>query len=326
MNAVLWFLIIFAVVGVAVWLVSFVVEAIRPAPKPPATLGWDADIPIDTLEVGGNRLRYIKTGKGPALVLLHTLRTQLDLFEKVVPELAQHFTVYALDYPGHGYSDIPQARYDAAFFTQAVEGFLERLDLRDVTLAGVSIGGSIALIVAARHNPRIARIVAINPYDYAKGRGMARSSILGWIVTNASLVPVVGETVMRLRNFLIMRTVLRGGVADPSSISPALMKEMYLVGNRPGHYRAFLSLLRNAESWEEATESYGRTEIPVLLVWGDQDWARAPERDHDRTLIPNVEMTTIEGGGHFLPLDQPRALSELIIGFAARERPDAQTL
>ena len=132
MNSILWALIVFAAVGVAVWLVSFVIEALRPKPKAPAKLRWAPTIPIETVEVGGNRLRYIKSGKGPTLVLLHTLRTQLDLFEKIVPELSKHFTVYALDYPGHGYSDIPDARYDAAFFTEAVEGFLDRLDLRDV--------------------------------------------------------------------------------------------------------------------------------------------------------------------------------------------------
>ena len=93
---------------------------------------------------------------------------------------------------------------------------------------------------------RVARVVAINPYDYAKGRRMARSSLLGWMVTYASLIPVIGETVMRLRNFIIMKAVLRGGVADPESISPALLKEMYAVGNRPGHYRAFISLLRKS--------------------------------------------------------------------------------
>lgn len=317
MNATLWFVVIFAGIGVGVWLVSFAVERFRPVPKPPARLRWAANIPIETVEVGGNRLRYVKSGSGPALVLLHTLRTQLDLFEKVVPELAKHFTIYALDYPGHGYSDIPKARYDAAFFTASVEGFLDRLDLRDVTLAGVSIGGSIALIVAARRNRRVARVIAINPYDYAKGRGMARSSVFGRVVTYASLVPVIGETVMRLRNFLIMRAVLRGGVADAQSIPPALMREMYLVGNRRDHYRAFLSLLRNAESWEKATESYGRIDIPVLLIWGDQDWARPPEREHDRELIPDADMTTLERGGHFLPLDRPQALSQAIIRFAA---------
>jgi pimeloyl-ACP methyl ester carboxylesterase len=137
-------------------------------------------------------------------------------------------------------------------------------------------------------------------------------------VTYASLVPVVGETVMRLRNSLIMNAVLRGGVADANSIPPALLKEMYLVGNRSGHYRGFSSLLRNAESWEAATKDYVRIEIPVLLIWGDQDWARPVEREHDRMLIPGVEMTTVKGGGHFLPLDRPRELTEAIIRFAAR--------
>lgn len=316
MDTVLWALSIFAGVGLGVWLVSFVVEALRRAPKPPAKLRWAPNIAINSVEVDGNRLRYIKTGKGPTLVLLHTLRTQLDLFEKLVPELSKHFTVYALDYPGHGYSDIPNARYDAGFFTGAVEGFLVKLDLRDVTLAGVSIGGSIPLIVASRRNPRVAHVVAINPYDYAKGRGMARSSLFGWMISYASLVPFIGETVMRLRNFLIMKAVLRGGVADAKSIPPALMKEMYLVGNRPGHYRAFLSLLRNGASWESASKDYGNIDIPVLLIWGEQDWARPLEREHDRKLIPGVQMATLEPGGHFLALDRPQELSKAIIRFA----------
>jgi pimeloyl-ACP methyl ester carboxylesterase len=234
-----------------------------------------------------------------------------------VPELSKHFTVYALDYPGHGFSDIPEARYDADFFTKAVEGFLDRLDLRDVTLAGVSIGGSLALILAARHNPRVARVIAINPYDYAKGRGMARSSWAGRLVTYASLVPFAGETFHRLRNFLVVGPVFRGGVAEARNIPPALMQEMYLVGNRPGHYRAFISLLRNAASWEDAAKHYGRIEIPVLLVWGDRDWATPEERDRDRKLIPGVEVTTLERGGHFLPLDRPRELQELIVRFAS---------
>ncbi len=316
MNSFLWALIVFAAVGVGVWLVSFVIEALRPKPEAPAKLRWAPTIPIETVEVGGNRLRYIKSGKGPTLVLLHTLRTQLDLFEKIVPELSKHFTVYAFDYPGHGYSDIPDARYDAAFFTEAVEGFLDRLDLRDVTLAGVSIGGSLALILAARHNPRVARVIAINPYDYAKGRGMARGSLAGRLVTYASLLPFIGETVTRLRNFLIVSAVFRGGVADANSIPPALMKEMYAVGSRPGHYRAFISLLRNAASWEAAAKDYGRIEVPVLLIWGDRDWATPDEREHDRSLIPGVEMTTLEGGGHFLPLDRPKELERLIVRFA----------
>ena len=318
MNPVLSIVVGLPAVGAGLWLASLAIEAMRRVPKTPSRLPWAPAIPIEMIDVGGHRLRFIKTGQGPSLVLLHTLRTQLDLFEKVIPELSRHFTVYALDYPGHGFSDIPRARYDAAFFTAAVEGFIERLELRDVTLAGVSIGGATSLIIAARRNPRVARVVAVNPYDYAKGRGMARSSVLGWLVTHASRLPVIGETVMRMRNFFIMRSVFRGGVADGESIPPALLEEMYVVGNRPGHYRAFLSLLRNSESWERATRDYHSIVSPVLFVWGAQDWARPSERERDRTLIPSAEMTTIEHGGHFLPLDRPQELTREIRRFTQR--------
>lgn len=296
--------------------VSYVVETLRPAPKRPEKLVWAPGIPIEYVYIGGVKVRYIKTGTGRNLVLLHTLRTQLDLFEKVVPDLAKYFTVYALDYPGHGYSDIPKAKYDADFFVHSVEGFLDDLDLNDVTLCGVSIGGAISLIMAGRRNARVARVVAINPYDYAKGRGITRSSLLGWMITVTSEIPLVGETVMRLRSFMIMKAVLQGGVANPQSIPPALLKEMYEVGNRRGHYRAFISLLRDAASWEAATEVYGNINVPVRLIWGDKDWSRSSEREHDRSLIPGAQMQTIENGGHFLPLDRPQELNELIIRFA----------
>ena len=55
----------------------------------------------------GTRLRYLKTGSGPtALILLHTVRTQLDHFQFVIPRILGSFTVYAIDLPGMGWSDI----------------------------------------------------------------------------------------------------------------------------------------------------------------------------------------------------------------------------
>jgi pimeloyl-ACP methyl ester carboxylesterase len=311
----LWALIIAAGAGLVLWLFSHVVEAIRPRPDTPDVIRWAVGIPIGYVTVEGTQLRFIKSGSGPTVVLLHTLRTQLDLFEKVIPDLSKRCTVYALDYPGHGYSDIPHARYDASLFTNAVEGFLDALDLREVTLAGVSIGGVIPLIIAARHNPRVTRVVSVNPYDYAKGRGLARSSLFGWITTYASLVPLIGEIWNRLRSFMVMSPILRGGVADADSISPALMAELYRVGSRPWHYRAFISLLRNAESWEQAQEQYSRISVPVLLIYGDRDWSRPSERERTASRIPNVTMKTVAGGGHFLPLDRPQELLDLIVGF-----------
>lgn len=109
MNDILLTLLLLITAGAGLSALSLDIEALCPAPSPPKQLHWAANVQIGYMEVKGLRLRYIKAGEGPVLVLLHTLRTQLDLFEKTVPRLSENFSVYALDLPEHGYSDIPDA-------------------------------------------------------------------------------------------------------------------------------------------------------------------------------------------------------------------------
>jgi len=306
------------IIGSLIFLVavSIAVEAMRRRPAAPTRLYWAPKIPIQTTVISGNTIRYIKTGKGPTLVLLHTLRTQLDIFEKLVPLLSKSFTVYALDYPGHGFSDIPETDYDPDVFVRTVEGFLDKLDLKDVTLAGISIGGVIPLIVAANHNPRVKKVIAINPYDYARGMGIARANGWAWLTFNLAKVPVLGETVMRLRNQFIEQRIVEGGVANPESITPGFGAQVRASGFRPNHYRAFLNLLRHAYKWDEARQRYGEINLPVLVIYGDQDWSRQEERRRTAQAIPGANVETVANGGHFLSLDQPERLAELIKSFA----------
>jgi pimeloyl-ACP methyl ester carboxylesterase len=63
--------------------------------------------------------------------------------------------------------------------------------------------------------------------------------------------------------------------------------------------------------------------VPVCLTWGDKDWSKPNEREKDCSMIPGVQMTTVEHGGHFLQLDQPQELQELIIRFACSRAPRA---
>jgi pimeloyl-ACP methyl ester carboxylesterase len=301
--------------------VSVVEGIVLAADVSPSRLRWAPEIPVRFVDVDGMRLRYITAGTGPALVLLHTLRTQLDIFERMLPLLAAHFCVYALDYPGHGHSDAPAGRYDAQFFTAAVEGFLDRLDLREVTLAGLSIGGVIPLVLAARRNARVARIVAINPYDYGQGLGLARSSLFGWIVTHVARVPILGEIIIPLAPRWLIRQVLLGGVADASHLPDEFASEIHRAAKRPGQGRAFIHLLRNGRSWQDAQKDYAVVDKPTLLIWSDQDWSDPSERARTAGLIHGVKRESISDGGHFLSLDQPDALSRLIIGFA-RDRRD----
>jgi pimeloyl-ACP methyl ester carboxylesterase len=129
----------------------------------------------------GSRLRYYTAGTGPPLVLMHTVRTQLDYFQRVVPLVWDHYTVYALDLPGMGWSDIVfGARYEEPELRAAVVEFVSGLNLHGITLAGESLGAALALSASIDLKGRVSRIVAFNSYDYPSGleRGnwLARSS------------------------------------------------------------------------------------------------------------------------------------------------------
>jgi pimeloyl-ACP methyl ester carboxylesterase len=296
-------------------LVSYLIEWLRPSPTPPERLAWAPEIPIQYVEVNRARLRYISTGNGPPLVLLHTLRTQLDMFQRIVPALSRRFRVYALDYPGHGYSDISPGDYSAEFFVTAVEGFLERLEISDAVLLGESIGGTIALLLAARHNPRVKAVIAVNPYDYDRGRGLERSSVLGWPIFRLNDVPILGGTFQRLRNYPLVRQVFQGGVVRPGAIPPAFSRELYRVGNRPGHNAAFMSLVHQWPSWERVRPEYSAIDRPVLLIYGDRDWSKEPEREANRRALPGATPRVVRNAGHFLALDAPEELLKEVSEF-----------
>jgi pimeloyl-ACP methyl ester carboxylesterase len=76
-------------------------------PKSDYTRTWSPSAEIEFAKLAdGTRLRSVKAGSGPAaLILLHTVRTQLDHFQLVIPKIAHAFTIYAIDMPGVGWSD-----------------------------------------------------------------------------------------------------------------------------------------------------------------------------------------------------------------------------
>lgn len=192
---------------------------------------------------------------------------------------------------------------------------MEKLDLKDITLSGVSIGASTSLLLAAKQNPRIARVIAINPYDYAEGKGIARSSLFARVVANLAKLSFSTKSDSPVHNFSLISSIYLGGVANPSSFPSALLKELYSMGGRKGASRALMTLLHNSPSWEKARSQYSAIKVPVRVVWGEHDWSHQDERKQDARFLPGAEIVEVKDGGHFLSLDQPKAVTEQIQTF-----------
>jgi len=307
-------------------MISYIVNALRQASEPPTTVAWAPELPLQTAETTAGKLRYIKTGTGPTLVLLHTFRTQLDIFQKVIPALAENFTVYAVDYPGHGYSDIPKTVYTPEFLRGAMRSFLDGLAIEDALIVGESIGGTLALLLAAEHNPRVARVVALNPFDYPARRGIMRATWVANVIFTLTHVPILGPTMWRFRPPKPFRIIMQSGLHNKAAMSPALLAEMYKVGHRPHHYKAFVTFVRHFADWAHARTEYGQIQLPVCLVYGDHDWSMKEDRVSNAALIPGAEEHTVQHAGHFMSLDAPEAVVQIVEAFGRPRERMQQTM
>jgi pimeloyl-ACP methyl ester carboxylesterase len=260
-------------------------------------------------------LRFRKTGNGPPLLLIHTIRTQLEYFRSLAPLLARSHTVYAIDLPGHGHSPIdPSASFDEPYFRQAVIRFIEELDLADVTIVGESIGGALALTVAASLPQSVTRVYAINPYDYETryGDGIRRGNWLANFIIGSLQVPLLGAVNAALENKMILRKIMGGGYHDPRKLPADLLTEFDEVAHRPGYKRMARKVLAGWQSWSKARDYYRQISVPVL-IYGDSDWSRPDERKRTRSLIPGAQMVTLKNTGHFSSVENPSELARLIL-------------
>src|SRR5690242_9464770 len=132
-----------------------------------------------TLE--GARMRYLRAGSGPPLVLLHGLLGYSFSWRYTLPALAPYATVYAPDLLGAGFSDRPRIDHSMRATALRVLRFVENLGLTSFDLLGTSRGGAVAMAAAAEcmigeaSRPQVRRLVLVcpvNPYS-PHGRWLA---------------------------------------------------------------------------------------------------------------------------------------------------------
>ena len=259
----------------------------------------------------GTRLRYVKAGSGPALILLHTVRTQLDHFQRVIPEIMSVSTVYAIDFPGMGWSDIrPAASYTEPALRRALVELITKLDLEDLTLAGESMGATVSLTASTELGARVRRVVAFNPYDYSEG--VARANHVASVYIGTARLSAIGPVVTKLENKPVLGMILGGGLRDRSKLPDHYVVELRRVGRRPGYARVAREIYGNVDSMIAARPLYARVTAPVTLVYGDHDWSRPPEREANLALLRGARSISMPDTGHFAALEQPARVAEIL--------------
>lgn len=269
---------------------------------------WQSLYPFQPhfLDLGSVRLHFVDEGAGPPLLLVHGNPTWSFYWRNVIAALRGGFRVLAPDHVGCGKSDKPQDYgYHLADHVDNLCQFVERLDLREITLIGHDWGGAIGMGAVTRLPDRFARIVLMNTAAFLSSRVPKRIRLCR--------APLLGPLLIRGAN-LFVRSALRSATEKPELFTPEV-RAGYLApydnwSNRVGVLRFVqdIPLVPHHPSFQtlkqiEAALPRFRSR-PVLLIWGMKDWCFTSHfLDRFLTEFPHAEVERIEDAGHLVAED-----------------------
>ena len=283
--------------------------------RPPGPTGaWMARAGVEPRSViaDGVRVRYVRKGGGPPLVLVHGICSSAYSWADVIPGLAESHDVIALDLPGFGGSEIPPPGYSAARYVAALRSFLDELGLGRVRLVGHSLGGAVASAFAAAEPDRVERLVLVD----AAGFNLAPEDrpwllrVGGW----PGVAPMLEALPLRRRTVALG---LRQVFHDDARVTPERVEEYAAPFFRPGASRFMAGLLRDARALG-LPEAIGRIRAPTLVVWGaDDGWVPPTDADRFVAAIPGSRKAVIPATGHIPQEERPDELVALLKEFLA---------
>lgn len=255
------------------------------------------------IDVNGTTLHYEMSGPpgAPALVLGHSLFFDHTMFAHQVDRFAPTFRVVRYDHRGQGRSaPAPRDALDMDTLTEDAAALIEALDLAPCTYVGNSMGGFVALRLAARR-PDLVRSVAVLGSSGDAEDKVAEFDPLVAKMAETGVGPVLdvvthimlGDTSLQA----VDRRVLLGAVRDQlAALGPEIADAAWNVVHR-----------------ESVLEELPGCEVPILVIAGEEDHAYPPEKsERIAAAAPNAELHIIQKAGHSVALESPEGVNQLL--------------
>jgi pimeloyl-ACP methyl ester carboxylesterase len=272
--------------------------------------------PSKFVVIDGVRLHYRDEGQGPVVVLLHANYASLFMWDPWVRALEDRYRVIRIDLPAHGLTGPdPRGDYTLEHMQRIFEGFVAERGLARFTVAGTSLGGTIAMRYAAMHPERIERLVLLSP-------GSLEPRVRGR--TTPAAVPRVADLLGYVTPVAFTRFLLANDFGDPSRLDEATVAEWHAMWMRAGNRLAMLQLLRQYVSGG-VEDKIRAVSVPVLLIWGEKNrrvpLALAYEFRDLLVRSPDVRLEVLPGVGHMAVQEAPTQTARVM-----REYLDAPLL
>ncbi|WP_433158190.1 alpha/beta fold hydrolase [Kribbella sp. CA-247076] len=279
------------------------------------------------VDVGDVRLHAVTGGEGPPLLLVHGWPQTWYAWRLVMPALARHYHVVAVDQRGIGLSDKPEGGYDSAGLARDMVTLMQALGHQRFSVFGTDVGMPIAYAVAADHPDRVDRLAVAEAFLPGIDGGATLIRLLQpnqllnarlWHLIFNQLPPDVNEALVRDRE-----DVFFGAEFDYSAGTSKLPDETvryyvrmlrsdrHALRGSFGFYRAL---------WTTAEQNVARRahklSMPVLAMGGEQS-AGLSIGPLMTSVAANVQSVSIPGAGHWIAEQSPDAVLAALTTFLA---------
>lgn len=267
--------------------------------------------------VNGTDLHYVSAGtEGSPVMLVHGFPESWWIFHKLIPLLAEHHRVFAVDLRGFGDSALASADHDSATAAEDLVALLADLDVGPVHLTGQDISGPTTFRVAARHPELVRTYTAIETGLPGFGLEMLADVTHGgaWHI-GVLAAPGIPEMLLagREREFLA-DYAFPSISATPGAITDEDVEEIARSYARKDGFMGAAGLYRSmlAEADEIRDLAATKLDMPVLAVGGGSG-------DFTANAISQVarEVTTVtlDGIGHYVAMEAPDRLAAALVAF-----------
>lgn len=263
------------------------------------------------VNVEGRAIRYATEGSGPPLLLLHGPPLDHQMWAPTIPYLVGRFRVVAPDLPGLGGS-MPLEGEQPEQLVRAIAGLVTALRMVPCAVAGASLGGGVALGLAARYPERVTALVGVG----ALGLSWWPESGPARLARSARLAPGLLGLAMQAAPRRLARGYLAAALSDTYPADTALVDQAAAEMRSPTSRRTQARMLARLDAWRALGRQLGAVRAPTLLVWGERDQIYGlPAAERLRHAIPGAALATLAGAGHLLSIERPAELAELMRSF-----------
>lgn len=247
------------------------------------------------------QLYYEEDGRGQPLLFIHGLgSSSRDWFAQVEP-FAEHYRVLRPDLRGHGRSERPEGPYHIAQFARDMAVFLRKLQATPAHVVGLSMGGMVALQLAADAPRLVKSLVVVN--------SMADVKMDSWrdawfYVSRRMAVQVLG--MRRVGQIIANRLFVKPDQED--------LRREFIQRWAENDKDAYLGSMDAIMGWS-VWDRLPQITHPTLIVSSDEDYTPVTEKNRIVARMPNAELAVVTDARHALPVERPQEFNALVEDF-----------